>query len=119
MQYHLIGGFVPGCHCDEALGNDCRFAMILGMEWNESAADDEEPGEEEAGEESETEEKKDPAITRVIDRSPDSARIILFASNSFLTDTMLDLAASGMGTRILLANPNQPLPAMESEREGW
>jgi ABC-2 type transport system permease protein len=66
-----------------------------------SAADDEEPGKLEAGDESETEQKKVPVITRVIDRSPDSARIILFASNSFLTDTMLDLAASGMGTRYL------------------
>ena len=42
-----------------------------------------------------------PVITRIIDRSPDSARIILFASNSFLTDEMLDLAASGLGTRYL------------------
>jgi len=42
-----------------------------------------------------------PVITRVIDRSPDTARIILFSSRSFLTDTMLDLATSGMGTRSL------------------
>jgi len=42
-----------------------------------------------------------PVITRVIDRSPESARIIVFASSSFLTDTMLDLAASGMSTRYL------------------
>ena len=41
----------------------------------------------------------------MIDRSPESARIILFASNSFLTDEMLDLAASGLGTRYL--NPVQ------------
>jgi ABC-2 type transport system permease protein len=40
-------------------------------------------------------------ITRVIDRSPASARIIVFASSSFLTDTMLDLASSGTGTRYL------------------
>ena len=44
---------------------------------------------------------KQPVITRVIDRSPESARIILFASNSFLSDEMLDLAASGLGTRYL------------------
>jgi len=44
---------------------------------------------------------KKPIITRVIDRSPESARIVLFASRSFLTDTMLDLASSGMGTRYL------------------
>jgi len=42
-----------------------------------------------------------PVITRVIDRSPKSARIIVFASGSFLTDTMLDLASSGMGTHYL------------------
>ena len=42
-----VGGFAPGCHCDEALGNDCRFAMNCaggGAEWwNElaAAADDE------------------------------------------------------------------------------
>jgi ABC-2 type transport system permease protein len=48
---------------------------------------------------------KDPVITRVIERSPDSARIILFASNSFASDAMLDLAAAGLGTRYL--NPVQ------------
>jgi len=42
-----------------------------------------------------------PTITRVIDRSPESARIILLASNSFLSDEMLDLASSGLGTRYL------------------
>jgi len=45
--------------------------------------------------------KKEPVITRVIDRSPESARIILFASSSFLTDDMLNLATSGLGTRYL------------------
>ena len=44
---------------------------------------------------------KSPVITRVIDHSPESARIILFASNSFLTDEMLDLAAAGLGTHYL------------------
>ncbi len=43
-----------------------------------------------------------PVITRVIDRSPESARIILFSSNSFLSDEILDLAASGLGTRYLM-----------------
>ena len=37
----------------------------------------------------------------MINRSPESARIILFASSSFLTDNMLNLATSGMGTRYL------------------
>ena len=48
-------------------------------------------------------------ITRVIDRSPDTARIILFSSSSFLTDTMLDLATSGLGSRYL-----KPVQLMEN-----
>ncbi len=40
-----------------------------------------------------------PTVTSVIERSPDSARIILVASNTFATDTVLDLASEGMGTR--------------------
>ncbi len=43
-------------------------------------------------------EAEGPVITRVIDQSPASARIILFASNNFVSDLMLDLAASGLGT---------------------
>ncbi len=48
-------------------------------------------------------EAEEPAqvIGRVIDHSPESARIILFASNSFINDEMLDLAAAGLGTRYL------------------
>jgi ABC-2 type transport system permease protein len=42
---------------------------------------------------------KPPTITSVIERSPDSARIILVASNTFANDTVLDLASEGMGTR--------------------
>jgi ABC-2 type transport system permease protein len=41
------------------------------------------------------------SITRVIDRSPESARIILFASNSFLSDDMMSLASAAMGTRYI------------------
>ena len=48
---------------------------------------------------------KEPVIMRVIERSPESARIILFASNNFISDGALDLAASGLGTRYL--NPVQ------------
>ena len=67
-------------------------------------------GESEKGEEKDdpkesADKKKEPVITRVINRSPESARIILFASSSFLTDNMLNLATSGLGTRYL--NPVQ------------
>jgi ABC-2 type transport system permease protein len=42
-----------------------------------------------------------PVITRVIERSPESARLILLSSNSFLSDQMLDLATAGLGTHYL------------------
>jgi len=44
-------------------------------------------------------------IGRVLDRSPDSARIILLASNTFLADASLELASGAGGTRYL--NPLQ------------
>ncbi|MGD8914542.1 MAG: ABC transporter permease, partial [Candidatus Thiodiazotropha sp.] len=46
-------------------------------------------------------EQDQPVVDRLIKRSPESARIILFASNSFLNDEMLDLASAGLGTRYL------------------
>lgn len=39
-----------------------------------------------------------PNITGVIDRSPESARLILIGSNGFASDDVLDLASNGMGT---------------------
>lgn len=48
-------------------------------------------------------------FTRVIERSSESARIILFSSSTFLTDSMLDLAASGLGTRYI-----KPVQLMEN-----
>ena len=53
----------------------------------------------EQNEQEETE--PEPAISRLIDRSPESSRIILFASNTFLADDILNLATTGLGTRYL------------------
>ena len=50
-----------------------------------------------------------PVIARVIEHSPASARILLFASNTFLDDALLDLAAAGLGTRYL-----KPLELIEN-----
>lgn len=47
------------------------------------------------------EDDKPEVISSLIDKSPDSARIILFASNSFLTDQALGLASSATRTRYL------------------
>ena len=52
-----------------------------------------------------TEPPQPEVIGRVLERSPDSARIILLASNTFLTDTSLDLASGAGGSRYL--NPLQ------------
>ena len=89
-----------------AVAVEGRFDSFFKDKPSPLAAVDEEAEEiaaEEAGDDStvESEDEKAPVITRVIDRSPEAARIILFASNSFLTDEMLDLAASGLGTRYL------------------
>jgi ABC-2 type transport system permease protein len=47
------------------------------------------------------EEKKSQVITRQLDRSPESARIILFSSNTFLSDTVLGIGSSVMRTTYL------------------
>ncbi|MDH3347467.1 MAG: Gldg family protein [Desulfobulbaceae bacterium] len=44
-------------------------------------------------------EKDKPTVTRLIERSPESARIILISSNMFLTDTSLQLASGAMRTK--------------------
>lgn len=46
-------------------------------------------------------EKKAQVITRQLDRSPDSARIILFSSNTFVSDTLLGIGSSVMRTSYL------------------
>ncbi len=52
-----------------------------------------------------TDDDQPTAISRVIDKSPESGRIILFASNSFLTDNVLTLSSSVLRSRYL--NPVQ------------
>lgn len=59
------------------------------------------PTDDKAKSEKASEDEKPPVIDRLIERSPESARIILFASNSFLSDTVLNLASGGMGTQYL------------------
>jgi len=49
----------------------------------------------------EQEEKAEPTITSVIERSPDSARIILYASNDFMDDQILGAVVSASGTQYL------------------
>ncbi|MEZ5535596.1 MAG: Gldg family protein [Thiolinea sp.] len=56
------------------------------------------PDEAASAEADQAEEDKPTVVSSVIERSSDSARIILLASNSFATDTSIDLASQGQGT---------------------
>ncbi|MCI5166081.1 MAG: ABC transporter permease, partial [Candidatus Electrothrix sp. GM3_4] len=47
------------------------------------------------------EKKEEQVISRQLDKSPDTARIILFGSNSFLSDTALSISSSVMRTNYL------------------
>jgi len=51
--------------------------------------------------------KKEDAITRQIDHSPESARIIVFGSGTFASDDAISISSSAMGTSYL--NPVQML----------
>ncbi len=51
--------------------------------------------------ESGEEEEKEQVLIRQLDKSPNTARIILFASNSFLSDTILNISSSVMRTNYL------------------
>lgn len=55
-------------------------------------------GGDEEEEEEEKESKPSLKITSVIDRSPESARVILIGANGFASDAVLDLASQGLGT---------------------
>jgi hypothetical protein len=62
------------------------------------------PTDDKAKSEKTSEDEKPPIIDRLIERSPEPARIILFASNSFLSDTVLNLASGGMARNISTVN---------------
>jgi ABC-2 type transport system permease protein len=63
--------------------------------------EDKEKKDDESDNKKKAKEEKTPVIERLIERSPESARIFLFASNSFLSDTVLRLASGGLGTQYL------------------
>ncbi len=59
---------------------------------------DDEPRDEDGEGESNDVTERDIRISGVIERSPDSAKLVVIASNSFATDTAIDLASQGVGT---------------------
>ncbi len=75
------------------------------LEGDEAENPDKNGDKNEAKEASAQEADKEPPITRVIDKSPESGRIILFASNTFLSDDTLELASAALRTRYF--NPVQ------------
>ncbi len=66
--------------------------LLTNSESKENEADGDQPNEATAGEDEENKQ----VITRVIDKSPESSRIVLFASNAFLADSIISL---GSGVR--------------------
>ena len=105
---HGALGFLPGEQTGRqllALALEGRFDSFFKGKASPLAAPAEPPAAEAEVEASDAEAESapepEPMVTRVIERSPESARIILFGSNSFLSDEMLDLAAAGLGTRYL------------------
>lgn len=115
-------GFAPG----EAAGRQLLAVMVEGgfashfkgktsplieeartrqAEKDKKAKEQPAAGQSETAAEQPVEPQQPEVIGRVLERSPDSARIILFASNTFLADTSLELASGAGGTRYL--NPLQ------------
>ncbi len=71
---------------------------------DEKAGEGEKPAESAGNQEDKKQpqaEKKPQVIARQLDKSPESARIILFSSNSFVSDTVLGIGSSVMGTSYL------------------
>jgi ABC-2 type transport system permease protein len=95
-QSHLLGVVSEGRFNSYFAGKDSPLLAA------------EETGKEAEGEEI-TAEATDPAFSSVIQRSPESARIILFSSNDFLRDRVIGLASAGnrseyLGSLQLAAN---------------
>ncbi len=59
---------------------------------------DGEPSSEEESDTATSDVDTEPFVTSVIERSPESARLIVVASNSFASDASIDLASQGVGT---------------------
>ncbi len=110
----LEGGAVAPYQPEGDIGEQVLAAVAEGQfsslfEGRESPllSDDTEDTETEANEtpapaaEAESEEPESGVVTSVIERSPESARLMVFASNEFAKDQMLQMAGSAGGTMYL------------------
>jgi ABC-2 type transport system permease protein len=94
QERHLLAAAVEGSFSSYFAG---KPSPLLKKE--EKAEEPPQPGEnqDEAGKEKE----KEQVIIRQLDKSPDTARIILFSSGSFASDTILGISSSVMRTSYL------------------
>jgi ABC-2 type transport system permease protein len=82
-----------------AVALEGRFeSFYKGKESPLAAPAEKQDGGEDAAKGDEKKEEGDARITSVIERSPESARLILVASNSFASDVALELASQGLNT---------------------
>ncbi|XCN72102.1 MAG: Gldg family protein [Candidatus Electrothrix aestuarii] len=88
---HLLAAAIEGGFTSYFTG---KPSPLLKKDEEEKEPQQTPPGQEE-------EKKKEELIIRQLDKSPDTARIILFGSNSFLSDTVLGIASSVMRTNYL------------------
>ncbi|MEE9355191.1 MAG: Gldg family protein [Methylococcaceae bacterium] len=92
-QSYLLAASIEGRFESFFKGKDSPL-----LEYNDPAK----KGEEKAEDETKQSKKEKPQrFSSVIEKSPESARIIVFASNDFLADQTISLAASGGGSEYL------------------
>ena len=99
QQYGSLGFPIEGEQGKQLLAvmSEGRFESFFKDKPSPLALEEEEAAPQD-GETPEATADNEPVISRVIDHSTDSARIILFSSSDFFADQMLDLASSGQGT---------------------
>ena len=98
-------GFAPGSETGKQLLGvvvEGRFTSFFAGKPSPLLAGNDEQNDNEANaERGQEKEEKTQIISRQIDKSPESARIVLFSSNSFMSDTMLDIGSSVMRSSYL------------------
>ncbi|MCW5213351.1 Gldg family protein, partial [Desulfobulbus sp. TB] len=86
QEHHLVAAVVEGGFTSYFTGKPSPL-----LKKDEK---DEQPAEQAAQQEDNDKEKEKQIIGRQLDKSPDTSRIILFASSSFLSDTVLSISSS-------------------------
>ncbi len=101
LKSRLLGVVVEGRFASAFAGKQSPLVEEARKKAEEAAKKKKEASEGKDKERKEEAKKEEPVISRVIERSPESARIILFSSNSFLTDTAMELMSSVLHSQYL------------------